>query len=587
MPTSHLRRAVRRSATVALVGMVGCARPTRPTPTVAPAEEDRTAAPARSPTSVAALCDEPPRAYAVIRDGRTIERAVRFCAGRTARGYALVHQLWPTDAQVPDHELWVFVGRSGRFKGAELRRSGIVGTERAPVTIDFRATKRGLERTLHGDRTIVAEPLPDGSSPWVLTRHAIGLRAWMIRLGVGAAAPGAPQVTYAPETGEVLEVSFEFESTATGVVARSPTATLHFVGDPRAGWDDLVLDRVDGPQGRTLYRAEPVEEAASVLPHVPEPTYTLPADLAVEPVRIDGEGAPTLAGEFVRRRDLRARRTCGAVFASGSGPQDRYGFVPGTSIDVGSHEITDAIARAGCIVLRFDDRGTGESQRGPKDVGYFDEVEDVRRAVATLARHPRVDPRRVVLVGHSLGGTTAILLGDEPVARGQRPAALVLMATTGRNLRSVIEDQVRALYADDPERLEAKLAETRRIHETIVRGETPPPNVAPAARWMREVFSVDPLAELRRVRAPVLVLQGGKDFQVHPERDFGPLRAAVEAPTPPPGRAVLFEGLDHLFKPEPGVSTVGHYGDLSRRVAPEVVETIVAFLRDEARVLPD
>ena len=46
----------------------------------------------------------------------------------------------------------------------------------------------------------------------------------------------------------------------------------------------------------------------------------------------------------------------GVLFLSGAGPQERHGFVPGQSIDVGSHEIHDALARAGFVVLRLDDR---------------------------------------------------------------------------------------------------------------------------------------------------------------------------------------------------------------------------------------
>jgi hypothetical protein len=78
------------------------------------------------------------------------------------------------------------------------------------------------------------------------------------------------------------------------------------------------------------------------------------------------------------------------------------------------------------------------------------------------------------------------------------------------------------------------------------------------------------------VKVPGLALQGEKDFQVHPERDFGPVAELLGRRKSCEARKIA--GVDHLFKPEPGTSTPGHYSDLERRVSPEVIAVIVEWL---------
>jgi uncharacterized protein len=70
-------------------------------------------------------------------------------------------------------------------------------------------------------------------------------------------------------------------------------------------------------------------------------------------------------------------------------------------------------------VLRVDDRGVGKSTGDHAPSTTFDEAADVRTEVAWLRAHPRIDPRRVALVGYSEGGLIAPM-----VAAGDRGSAL-------------------------------------------------------------------------------------------------------------------------------------------------------------------
>ena len=256
--------------------------------------------------------------------------------------------------------------------------------------------------------------------------------------------------------------------------------------------------------------------------------------------------------------------------------------MPDSGVDLGSHELHDALARAGFVVLRVDDRGVGGSGIGEEPTpGFRTLVDDGRRALATLAARPEVDPERVVLLGHGEGALQAAILAGEGVRVGKRKrsvAGLILLACPGRNLRELVYDEIRAsLTGHRDGEIRTVVDRAKRVHEAALADEDLPASSEGARQWMIEAFAEDPLARLAKVRAPILALQGAKDFQVSPERDFGPVEALIEAHPAEASAAELLPDLDHLFKPEPGVSTPGHYADLRRRVDPRVVARIVEW----------
>jgi len=283
------------------------------------------------------------------------------------------------------------------------------------------------------------------------------------------------------------------------------------------------------------------------------------------------------------------------LFIAGAGPQDRHGIVPDSSVDIGSHALHDALAVAGFAVLRVDDRGVGGSSIGDDPTpGFLGLVDDARRALASLAAHPLVDPKQIVLIGHGEGALVASILAGEGVRAGGRKrsiAALVLLAGPGRNLRELIYDEIRGAHEGQREgEIRTAVDRARRVHDAALANEELPASSEGARRWMVEAFAEDPLARLAKVRAPILALQGGKDFQVSPDRDFEPIRAHIEQRAAKGSAAELLPELDHLFKPEPGISTPGHYADLRRQMDGAVLERVVswalAITRSEAGPRP-
>lgn len=119
-----------------------------------------------------------------------------------------------------------------------------------------------------------------------------------------------------------------------------------------------------------------------------------------------------------------------AVLVGGFGPNDRDGAFGGDRDDGAYATWARELAERGLAVLRYDKRGTGDSE-GPA-LSWLDARllrADAAAAARTLAGLPEVDPGRLALIGHSQGGDLALAAApSSPVAR------IVTLAAPGRPL---------------------------------------------------------------------------------------------------------------------------------------------------------
>lgn len=76
--------------------------------------------------------------------------------------------------------------------------------------------------------------------------------------------------------------------------------------------------------------------------------------------------------------------------------------------------LVHAMADAGFVTLRVDKAGLGDSE-GPacSDIGFHEELDGYRAALVALAERPDVDPSRIYIFGHSMGGVMAPYLAQE------------------------------------------------------------------------------------------------------------------------------------------------------------------------------
>jgi pimeloyl-ACP methyl ester carboxylesterase len=151
---------------------------------------------------------------------------------------------------------------------------------------------------------------------------------------------------------------------------------------------------------------------------------------AVEPELVDGS-AVTYSSVVVpggyRLRTIITEPTDSAI-ASPDGRHPAFLYVQGiycASLDRPSNpnsvdtKLVHAMAKAGFVTIRVDKPGLGDSE-GPAcgEIGFETELDGYKAALRQLASLPSVDPDRIYLFGHSMGGVMMPYLTREVPVRG-------------------------------------------------------------------------------------------------------------------------------------------------------------------------
>lgn len=378
--------------------------------------------------------------------------------------------------------------------------------------------------------------------------------------------------------------------------ARTLDATIAFRGDTAstftlAGQPMTVVWEGGIPREMTLaaQNLRVVRVAGSVkVPAALKIDYSAPAGApyAAENVVIPTARGYTLAGTITKPNGVAKMPV--VVTVSGSGPQERderlESVLPGYAL---FREIADTLGRRGVAVLRYDDRGVGESggveSRGRSTSVDF--AEDVQSVIAYLRTRPDVDASRIVVLGHSEGG----LIGPIVAAREPSLRALVMMAGPAYDGRRVLDFQIGNQFKA---LVKAKSKADPGIAEAMSKGEnmdayvrTRTTQMIDSMRndpWTKYFIDTDPKVTLRQVRQPVLVLQGGTDMQVTPEQ-ADTVVAVLKAAGNTRVTAKTFRETNHLFVPDPsGVPTT--YSKLKDyHVRREVLGTLADWIVQTVR----
>jgi dienelactone hydrolase len=245
-------------------------------------------------------------------------------------------------------------------------------------------------------------------------------------------------------------------------------------------------------------------------------------------------------------------------------------------------DIANALARDGIASLRYDKRTFDYLYWSGKSGPVIDAevTDDVVAAVHLLAKQAEVDSQRVFVLGHSLGAMMAPRIGR----RDAQLAGLVLMAAPARRILDVMEQQARYLSAKEglskaaTEQAAQAYVKERELLAAIGPGQPAPQGEfdnAPQTYWL-SWSRVDPVADAKSLAMPMLILQGGGDFQISPTLDFARWKQLLVGR--PQTAFHLYPGLSHLFMPVGKTGTVGDY-QAPGHVDAHVIGDIVAWIK--------
>ena len=292
------------------------------------------------------------------------------------------------------------------------------------------------------------------------------------------------------------------------------------------------------------------------------------------------------------------------VLISGSGPQDR-------NETISNHKpflvLADYLTRRGIAVLRYDDRGFGESGGNFITATTQDFVTDALAAVDYLLSRKDINPKEIGLIGHSEGGLVALLAA----VKSDKVDFIVLMAGPGLPGEDILKMQseliLKASGADEnyiqktetlnneaynliktekdniklrekldslfsnyvnsfSENERAKLGKNpERFFKSQINFITSP--------WFKYFLTYDPRPTLKKVKVPVLAVNGSKDLQVPPKEDLEAISKALTEGGNKNFKIEELKDLNHLFQTA-NTGLPAEYYKIEQTIAPKALNTI-------------
>jgi len=288
------------------------------------------------------------------------------------------------------------------------------------------------------------------------------------------------------------------------------------------------------------------------------------------------------------------------VLISGSGRHDRDGSMM-------THRpflvLSDYLTRKGIAVLRYDDRGFGESTGDFSKATTADFAQDVLSAVHYLKSRSDINPDQIGLIGHSEGGIIA------PLAANQTSdiSFIVALAATGIPGSEVAVMQAKSLrpFPVPDEIIFAKNVKksieiaTSEAEMSAKRNALNAHNVAylvPILKslgaadenisaflkketetvlrpWNIFFYNYNPANEFKKLQIPVLSLNGSKDQQVDAAINQNAIRNALIQGENKSYKIVELENLNHLFQ-ECKTGNLNEYKEIEQTISPVALNEI-------------
>jgi dienelactone hydrolase len=268
------------------------------------------------------------------------------------------------------------------------------------------------------------------------------------------------------------------------------------------------------------------------------------------------------------------------VLVHGSGPGDRDETV---GRNKPFRDLAWGLASQGVAVLRYEKRTRQYGAKLASVIGHFtvkeETIDDALAAVTLLRATAGIYPKKIFVLGHSLGGTLIPRIGKlDP-----RIAGFIVMAGLVKPMEDAFLEQTTYIVSLDGTISAEEQARLDEIKKQVAAVKSLTPSdinspvrllFAPVSYWL-DLRGYDPAATAKMLKQRMLILQGERDYQVTMD-DFQQWKTALSS-----RKNVTFKSypaLNHLFIPGNGKSQPAEY-DIAGHVEEDVVNDIANWIK--------
>ncbi|HTJ84750.1 MAG TPA: alpha/beta fold hydrolase [Polyangiaceae bacterium] len=334
------------------------------------------------------------------------------------------------------------------------------------------------------------------------------------------------------------------------------------------------------------YGADDVMSRFRILPSKPPydaPSYVDESKLDNREIQI-GKDALALPGTLTLPKGPGPWPVVVFVHGSGGGDRDESGEGGARPF----RDIAEGLARKGFASIRWDKRTSDPDYVRALDIDVADftvdheYMNDIGAALELAKSTAELDPKKIYVIGHSMGGWLVPWL----LERHTDIVGGIILAGNARHLLDLLPQQYEYLAKLDDgaigplEKLEidkikkqCKLARDPKLALDTPASDLP---FGTGPKYWLGIQKYDAVATAKKLKQPLLILQGGRDYQVTEKEDLALWQSGLAKS----GDVVakVYPELNHAFVAGKGMATPEEYKTSNGHVDPRVVEDILGWL---------
>jgi hypothetical protein len=280
----------------------------------------------------------------------------------------------------------------------------------------------------------------------------------------------------------------------------------------------------------------------------------------------------TLSGTLAMPRDINGKVPVVLIIA-GAGSVNRDGNDPNNDLNTNAYKmLAYALGKAGIASLRYDKRMVGQSTSGDKEknLSFEDYIDDATSLLNMLSSDERFS--KIIIAGHGQGALVgAIATNEEPVK------GYISLEGAGEPEATMLTNTMKS-------QPEYKANDIKRMLDSLRKGKTwdgidislypiARPSIQPfVMSWCR----YDPLREIRKLKMPVLIIQGTTDLEVVESNGYK-LKSAAKSSA----QLTIIRGMNFILKDAAADrdKNLATYKDPTLPLNQELVSTVVSFIQ--------